>query len=228
MVHVVRGRRAAVAVVHAEDAQQAAVGSEHRRAPRGLDAVVRGEVAERAPQRVGADVLADDALLAEGGGAAAAGGGKAEAAPAPKADPVPAKAEAAAPAPAKADPVPAKAASGDGRVKASPLARRLAAEKGIDLATVTGSGPNGRIVKADVEAISGEGRSAVVAPVLDPGLRRDDGSARGRKPAPAPPPVPGPPANLTPCPISPMSAPSHDGLNVFRRSHTWGSDIPGR
>ncbi|MDF2494083.1 pyruvate dehydrogenase complex dihydrolipoamide acetyltransferase [Sphingomonas sp.] len=37
------------------------------------------------------------------------------------------------------------------RVKASPLARRIAAEKGVDIATLTGSGPNGRIVKADVE-----------------------------------------------------------------------------
>jgi pyruvate dehydrogenase E2 component (dihydrolipoamide acetyltransferase) len=40
--------------------------------------------------------------------------------------------------------------SGD-RVKASPLARRIAAEKGVDLGAVSGSGPNGRIVKADVE-----------------------------------------------------------------------------
>jgi len=37
------------------------------------------------------------------------------------------------------------------RVKASPLARRIAADKGVDLAAVSGSGPNGRIVKADVE-----------------------------------------------------------------------------
>jgi len=42
------------------------------------------------------------------------------------------------------------APSGD-RVKASPLARRIAAAKGIELASITGSGPNGRIVKADVE-----------------------------------------------------------------------------
>ncbi|UZK69382.1 pyruvate dehydrogenase complex dihydrolipoamide acetyltransferase [Sphingomonas sp. S1-29] len=42
------------------------------------------------------------------------------------------------------------AASGD-RVKASPLARRLAAEKGIELSALAGSGPNGRIVKADLE-----------------------------------------------------------------------------
>jgi pyruvate dehydrogenase E2 component (dihydrolipoamide acetyltransferase) len=64
------------------------------------------------------------------------------------------KAEAAAPAPTPA-PAPAKAngvapASGD-RVKASPLAKRIAAEKGLDLASVSGSGPNGRIVKADLE-----------------------------------------------------------------------------
>ncbi|MEG8016692.1 pyruvate dehydrogenase complex dihydrolipoamide acetyltransferase [Sphingomonas sp. LR55] len=43
------------------------------------------------------------------------------------------------------------ASSGD-RVKASPLARRLAADKGIDLGAVAGSGPKGRIVKADVES----------------------------------------------------------------------------
>jgi pyruvate dehydrogenase E2 component (dihydrolipoamide acetyltransferase) len=40
---------------------------------------------------------------------------------------------------------------GSGRVKASPLARRVARESGVDLAAVQGSGPGGRIVKADVE-----------------------------------------------------------------------------
>ena len=74
------------------------------------------------------------------------------AAPAPKAE---AKAEApkaeAAPATAAA-PAPAAPKSADGgRIFASPLARRIAAEKGIDLATVSGSGPHGRIVKADLE-----------------------------------------------------------------------------
>ena len=74
------------------------------------------------------------------------------AAPAPKAE---AKAEApkaeAAPA-AAAAPAPAAPKSADGgRIFASPLARRIAAEKGIDLATVSGSGPHGRIVKADLE-----------------------------------------------------------------------------
>ena len=52
------------------------------------------------------------------------------------------------PAPAAAPPAP----KSDGkRIFASPLARRIAAEKGLDLSQITGSGPHGRIVKADVE-----------------------------------------------------------------------------
>ena len=42
----------------------------------------------------------------------------------------------------------------DGRIKASPIARRIAAEKDIDLARIQGSGPGGRIIKSDVENIS--------------------------------------------------------------------------
>ena len=45
-------------------------------------------------------------------------------------------------------------ATADGRIKASPLARRIAADKGIDLSRVQGTGPGGRIVKADVENLS--------------------------------------------------------------------------
>jgi pyruvate dehydrogenase E2 component (dihydrolipoamide acetyltransferase) len=54
---------------------------------------------------------------------------------------------------AAADPAPAAAsAPSDGaRVFASPLARRIAKDKGLDLAGIKGSGPHGRIVKADVE-----------------------------------------------------------------------------
>lgn len=68
----------------------------------------------------------------------------------PKAEaPAPAPAPSPAPAPTPA-PAAAPAASGD-RIKASPLAKRLAAEQGIDLKTLTGTGPGGRIVKADLE-----------------------------------------------------------------------------
>jgi pyruvate dehydrogenase E2 component (dihydrolipoamide acetyltransferase) len=52
----------------------------------------------------------------------------------------------------------------DGRVKASPLARRLAREKGIDITQLTGSGPEGRIVAEDVERVSVAPPKAVPAP----------------------------------------------------------------
>ncbi len=55
-------------------------------------------------------------------------------------------------APAQAAPAPAAPAAADGkRIFASPLARRIAAGKGLDLSQIKGSGPHGRIVKADVE-----------------------------------------------------------------------------
>ena len=74
---------------------------------------------------------------------------------APASKPAEASAPAAAPEPAASAPAsPAAAApaqsSGD-RVFASPLAKRIAADKGLDLAQIKGSGPHGRIVKADVE-----------------------------------------------------------------------------
>ncbi|WP_313670971.1 pyruvate dehydrogenase complex dihydrolipoamide acetyltransferase [Sandarakinorhabdus sp.] len=76
-------------------------------------------------------------------------------APAPKAAPAPVAAPAtvAAPAPVAA---PAAPASAGDRIIASPLARRIAEIKGVDLASIAGSGPRGRIVRADVEAASGK------------------------------------------------------------------------
>ena len=98
---------------------------------------------------------------------AAAPASKAEAAPPPKVEEP--KVE-AAPAPAPAAPAPAAAApapradSGD-RIKASPLARRLAEAQGIDLSTLTGSGPGGRIVRADLGTAAG---GALAAPAGQP------------------------------------------------------------
>ena len=66
----------------------------------------------------------------------------------------------------------------DGRVKASPVARRLAAESSVQLSTVSGSGPAGRIVKRDIEAAIAAGPTAAVgaaAPVFVPsGAEFDD------------------------------------------------------
>ena len=64
-----------------------------------------------------------------------------------------------APGPQAATPAPAAPVKDTSRVFASPLARRIAAEKGLDLAGVSGSGPHGRIVKADVS-----GATACAAP----------------------------------------------------------------
>ncbi len=79
---------------------------------------------------------------------------------APEAKPAAAPAPAAVAAPAPA-PVAAPAAKGD-RVIASPLAKRIAEQKGVDLKAVKGSGPGGRIVRADVEAAQ-PGAAAPVA-----------------------------------------------------------------
>ncbi len=76
---------------------------------------------------------------------AAAGDGRQ---PAASAGP-PASASASTPAPGAP---PAPSPTPEGRIKASPLARRLAQERGLDLGTLQGSGPGGRIVKRDVEA----------------------------------------------------------------------------
>ena len=125
-------------------------------------------------------------LLEEGEDASAAASAPAKAAPAtaapaaeekaaaekgyggPIGAPVAGDAGAAKAAPAKAD--------GGNRIFASPLARRIAAEKGIDLSGITGTGPRGRIVKADVEgAQPGAAKPATAA-----------ATPEAAKPAPAP------------------------------------------
>jgi pyruvate dehydrogenase E2 component (dihydrolipoamide acetyltransferase) len=98
-------------------------------------------------------------------------------APAPAAKPAPAPATKPAPAPA-ATPAPSAAqsrtpaaearpnghAAGAERIFASPLARRMAAQAGIDLSALKGSGPNGRIVRADIEAAQKGPQAAAPAP----------------------------------------------------------------
>lgn len=94
-----------------------------------------------------------DALRAKAGGVAA-----------PAAAPQPEEAAASLTTPA------ATATDTNGRIKASPLARRMASEAGLSLAEVTGSGPGGRITKRDVDAAIAAGRAQPAAepPVATP------------------------------------------------------------
>jgi pyruvate dehydrogenase E2 component (dihydrolipoamide acetyltransferase) len=112
-------------------------------------------------------------LAGEGEDASAAAAPKADtpppappkAPPAPKADATP-KAPPPLQAPVETPPAPAAPAapSAEGeRVKASPLARRLAQAQGIDLSSVQGTGPGGRIVRADIDAAVGKAPASAPA-----------------------------------------------------------------
>jgi pyruvate dehydrogenase E2 component (dihydrolipoamide acetyltransferase) len=129
----------------------------------------------------------------------AAGSGAAAPSPAKPAAPAPAPAKApvatapaaprpAPPAPAAAPIVSAPASSGSGseRIHSSPLVRRMAAEHGIDLSTLAGTGAGGRISKQDIEAaIAAASAPAAAAPV-------HSASAATSRPAPPPPPASAP------------------------------------
>jgi pyruvate dehydrogenase E2 component (dihydrolipoamide acetyltransferase) len=144
-----------------------------------VEAVDEGTIARIVVPEGTADVPVNQViavLAAEGEDvkAAAASGGsaptaKAPASQAPKADAGP-KPQAVPPAPpaAKAPPAPAAPAVAQAtgnRVFASPLARRLAKESGIDLSRIQGCGPHGRVIARDVDAAkSGKGLHAAAAP----------------------------------------------------------------
>src|SRR6478672_3404792 len=82
----------------------------------------------------------------------------------PKADATPKEAPPQAPVETPAAPPQAATPRAEGdRIKASPLARRLAQAQNIDLSTLRGSGPGGRIVRADVDAAAGKAPAAAPA-----------------------------------------------------------------
>ncbi|HEX7006237.1 MAG TPA: pyruvate dehydrogenase complex dihydrolipoamide acetyltransferase [Alphaproteobacteria bacterium] len=91
---------------------------------------------------------------------AAAAAAQQAAAPTPRPAPTP-------PPPAAAAPTPARG-NGHVRIFASPLARRIAQQAGIDLSTIVGSGPHGRVVKADVESAIARGPAPMRAPAAPP------------------------------------------------------------
>ncbi len=96
--------------------------------------------------------------------------GEAPPAAAPAAEPAAPRAAAAAPprTPAK----PPAARTGRGRLRATPVARHRARELGVDLTTVTGSGPGGRITEADVQAAASTGPPAAAAAAAAPSVLR--------------------------------------------------------
>ena len=100
-------------------------------------------------------------ILKEGETVPAGWGSGGGSAPAAASAPAGESAPVAASAPATSAPV------SNERVKASPLAKKIAAELGVDLGSVTGSGPSGRIVQKDVVAAKGSG-AAVAAPTATP------------------------------------------------------------
>ncbi|MFC3997985.1 dihydrolipoamide acetyltransferase family protein [Nocardiopsis sediminis] len=132
--------------------------------------LVKQSVAEGDTVPIGAviGVLADspDAVPEESG------------APAAPAEEPAAPAAEAAPAPAETEPAPAPAAEGTApRPLSSPLARRLAREYGLDIESIDGSGPKGRVVRADIEAAAQRQREA--------GAPAAPAPAAARAPAPA-------------------------------------------
>jgi pyruvate dehydrogenase E2 component (dihydrolipoamide acetyltransferase) len=137
-----------------------------------VEAVDDGEIAEiLVPE--GAQGVKVNTPIARLKGDASAPAPKAAEAPkaeAPKAA-EPAKAEAPKPEASKAAPAaaPAKAEGGE-RIFASPLARRLAAQAGVDLKAIKGTGPHGRIVKSDVEGV-GSGKAAPAAASAAPAAK---------------------------------------------------------
>lgn len=113
-------------------------------------------------------------LLAPGEKAPEGGAPAAPAAPAakPAASGAPAPAASGAPAPAAPAAVPtAPAPASNSRVKASPLAKKLAASKGIDLSRITGTGPGSRIVAKDVESANVQAAATAVAVAAPPAVR---------------------------------------------------------
>jgi pyruvate dehydrogenase E2 component (dihydrolipoamide acetyltransferase) len=121
----------------------------------GDDAAASAPPPAKAPDSTAPDSKASDSKPAETGGKSGGGHASPEAAQTPQG----VKSVAAA-----APPVAAQKSDGGKRVFASPLARRIAEQNGVDLASVQGSGPHGRVIARDVEGKTGQAGTAKAAP----------------------------------------------------------------
>jgi 2-oxoglutarate dehydrogenase E2 component (dihydrolipoamide succinyltransferase) len=152
-------------------------------------------------KQAGETVGIGEVLAVVGDGAATAASASAEApAPVAKANaPVPAPAPAVPPTEAAAPPAAAEQGAADAGddTRSTPLARRIAAERGVDLSQVRGTGPGGRVSKDDIAAYIGQARPQAAAP---------------ERAAPSPAPVaPSAPAKAPAAAVSPASTPVAEG-----------------
>ena len=148
---------------------------------------------EKAPIGAVLGILLEDGESADDIGSAGATAAPADS-PAPASDATPAENPAPVePVSAQSPAPPAGTTAEGGRIKASPLARRMAADLGVDLAAVTGTGPGGRIVKRDIE-----------------------GAPQGGAPAPAPVSAPAP-ATPAPVPVTASEGDERVELSSMRR-----------
>ncbi|KAJ2599537.1 pyruvate dehydrogenase complex dihydrolipoamide acetyltransferase component (E2) [Coemansia sp. RSA 1722] len=142
--------------------------------------------------------FADFTVDQAGSNSGSAAAESAPAAEAPQQPAQPAQTEAAA------KPAVSSAADSGSRIFASPLAKAMAKEKGIDLAQISGSGPRGRIVKADIESFIASGATkaaAVATPAVAPAAAAPAAKPAAAKAAPA---APAASAGFTDIPLTNM------------------------
>jgi pyruvate dehydrogenase E2 component (dihydrolipoamide acetyltransferase) len=143
-------------------------------------------------------------------------GGAAPSTPAPAAEAAPTASAPSAPAAASA--APATGAGKGDRVFASPLARRIAKDAGIDISALSGTGPRGRIVKADVEKAKTEGVPAKAAQASAPAAAAPVAAA----------PAPAKPAALQPMPWQSYTEQPNSGMRktIARRLSESKQTVP--
>ena len=146
-----------------------------------VEAVDDGTIAKILVPEGTHDVAVNDViavLAGEGEDVSSAAAGKPQPSSKPAAEPATSAAASAPPSQSSATPsatngaphaAPSAAAHGEGRVFASPLARRLAQQAGIDLGRINGSGPHGRVIARDIEQAQAGG-ALKTAPAAQPAL----------------------------------------------------------
>ncbi len=122
----------------------------------------------------GTDISSVVAAIKEGAFSVSTESSEATASEATTETPVQKSSPAPAPTAQATSPTPAPVASSNGRVMASPLAKKIAGEKGIDLSRIAGTGENGRVIKRDVENYTPSSAAASAAPFVPSGTESSE------------------------------------------------------